>query len=232
MLNGKMDGGMERRVSIIIPTLDEQATIGALVHHLRKCFPEAEVIVADGGSQDQTVRLVEGMALVVRASRGRATQMNAGARAASGDVLWFLHADCWPSMASVDIMLDALEDGCVLGGGFRWELAGFKWYYKPLTTIAHLKNKLRRNLFGDMGIFVRKDVFEQLGGYKELPIFEEVEFNNRLRRLGKTVILDEPLPSSDRKLLEEGPMWAFIKNAILKAAYFLGFSPEYLKRFY
>jgi rSAM/selenodomain-associated transferase 2 len=223
---------MAPRVSIIIPTLNEAEGIEALLRHLNESFPGAEIIVADGGSTDETAALASPLANVVGAERGRATQMNAGAKAATGEILWFLHSDCWPSERSVELITRSLEDERVVAGGFRWELAGSKWYYKTCTALAHLKNRRRRNIFGDMGIFVRRRVFEDLGGYKEIPILEEVEFNNRLRDAGEIALLDEPLPSSDRKLLREGPMLGFIKNDIVKIAYSLGFSPEFLRRFY
>ena len=100
------------------------------------------------------------------------------------------------------------------------------------TALAHIKNKLKRNLFGDMGIFVRRDVFERLGGYADISICEEIEFNKRLKKLGRIVVLDEVLVSSDRKLLHEGPMWAFIKNDIIKLAFAAGVKPDTLKKFY
>jgi hypothetical protein len=158
--------------------------------------------------------------------------MNAGARAAAGEILWFLHADCWPSERSVDLIVEALEDPAVVGGGFRWGLSGSKWYYGICTSLAHVKNKIRRNLFGDMGIFVRRAVFEELNGYAEIPICEEVEFNRRLKKKGRIALLDEVLLSSDRKLLREGPIRAFIKNDIIKLAFSLGVSPETLYRYY
>ena len=223
---------MKSRVSIIIPTYNEAGGIEALLMHLKSSFPETEIIVADGGSSDDTAALARPYARVIDAGRGRAVQMNAGAREASGEVLWFLHADCWPSASSVDLIGEALADDGVIAGGFRWELSGSRWYYKPSTALAHLKNRRKRNLFGDMGIFIRKDVFDRVGGYKEIPLLEEVELNERLREMGGIALLDEPLPSSDRKLMKEGPMLTFIKNDILKIAYLFGFSPEFLKRFY
>ncbi len=223
---------MGRNVSIVIPTLNEAENIGRLVDRLRSCFPGVEIIVADGGSEDGTPDAVENTTQVVFSERGRARQMNAGARAASGDILWFLHADCWPSAASVDLILKTLDDPAVVGGGFRWGLDGSKWYYGICTSLAHVKNKLKRSLFGDMGIFVRRDVFEELGGYAELPICEEVDFNNRLKKVGKTVVLDEVLLSSDRRLLEEGPLWGFVKNDLIKLAFAAGVSPDTLKKLY
>jgi rSAM/selenodomain-associated transferase 2 len=220
------------RVSIVIPTLNEAENITRLLPWLRGSFPDVEIIVADCGSEDGTAEKASELARVVHSERGRAWQMNAGARAASGNVLWFLHADCWPSERSVELILEALDDPAVVGGGFRWGLDGSRWYYGICTALAHRKNRLRRNLFGDMGIFIRRDVFERLGGYAEIPICEEVELNRRLKKTGRTVILDEVLVSSDRKLAKEGPMWAFVKNDIIKLAFALGVSPDTLKKLY
>lgn len=212
--------------------MNEAENIGTLIGRLRVFFPGVEIIVADCGSTDGTIEKVEGLVRVVHARKGRAYQMNAGAKETSGDILWFLHADCRPSERSADLILKAMMDPAVVGGGFRWGLNGSKWYYGICTSLAHIKNRLRRNLFGDMGIFVRREVFERLNGYAEIPICEEVELNKRLKRMGKTVILDEVLLSSDRKLLSEGPIRAFIKNDIIKLAFSLGVSPDTLKKFY
>lgn len=224
---------MGRRVSIVIPTLNEAENISGLMARLRTCFPGVEIVVADGGSGDGTTERVESPAKVVSSERGRARQMNAGARAASGDILWFLHADCWPAETSVDLILKTLDDPAVVGGGFRWGLIGSKWYYGICTSLAHVKNKMRRSLFGDMGIFVRREVFDRLGGYADdLPICEEIEFNRRLKRAGKTVVLDEILLSSDRRLLRQGPLWAFLKNDLIKLGFAIGVSPQALKKLY
>jgi rSAM/selenodomain-associated transferase 2 len=223
---------MKPSLSIVIPTLNEAEEIVGLLDRLRVCFPGVEIIVADGGSEDETPDLVGDLAGIVVSEKGRARQMNAGARAAAGEILWFLHADCWPSERSLDRIVEALEDPAVVGGGFRWGLNGSKWYYGICTSLAHVKNKIRRNLFGDMGIFVRRAVFEELNGYAEIPICEEVEFTKRLKKKGRIAVLDEVLLSSDRRLLREGPMWAFIKNDIIKLAFSLGVSPQTLKKYY
>lgn len=220
-------------ISIIIPTYNEAELIGTLLEWLRLNSPRAEIIVADCGSDDGTAQASEPLASrVVFSRKGRAWQMNAGAREASGNILWFLHADCWPPPNAINLIFDSMKDPKVVGGGFRWGLKGGKWYYKPLAAMAHVKNKLRRNLFGDMGIFVRRTVFERLHGYAEIPLCEEVEFNRRLKKIGKTVIRNEVLLSSDRRLLQQGPIRAFIKNHIIKTAFILGISPDTLKKYY
>jgi len=182
---------MKPSVSIVVPTLNEAKDIVALVDRLRVFFPGVEIIIADGGSEDGTPDTVRDLARVVFSEKGRAYQMNAGARAAAGEILWFLHADCWPSERSVDLIVGALEDPAVVGGGFRWGLNGSKWYYGICTSLAHVKNKIRRSLFGDMGIFVRRAVFEELNGYAEIPICEEVEFSKRLAFIGYLPLLFE-----------------------------------------
>jgi rSAM/selenodomain-associated transferase 2 len=223
---------MCKKISIIIPTLNEEENIYRLLEYLQKNFPGVEIIVADGGSEDRTVGIASKHAIILHTEKGRAVQMNAGAGTASGDIFWFLHADCVPSPRSVELIIEACSNDRIAGGGFRWKLDGSKWYYGIVTRTAHIKNKLKRSLFGDMGIFVKADIFRKLNGFLEIPMMEEVEFNRRLRKIGKTVLFNEPIISSDRRLMKNGPMKSFIINDIIKIAYWLGFSPEFLKKFY
>ena len=228
-----MTGPENPTISVIIPVWNEVQLLRPLVERLRAIDPPyPEIIVADCGSDDGTPESVAGLVKMITSPRGRAVQMNRGAAAARGDVLWFLHADCCPSEDSIRLIRTAMSDSGTVAGGFRWALTGGRWYYPLATGLAHWKNKLRKNLFGDMGIFVRRTVFEDLGGYREIPVFEDVDLTNRLRRSGRIVILEAKLPSLDRKLAAEGPMRTFIGNDILKILYGLGVSPERLARMY
>lgn len=222
---------MKPSISIIIPVLNEAERITNLLSDLKVKFPDAEIIVSDGGSSDGTADLAQEHANVITSRKGRSFQMNAGADASGGDVLWFLHADCDPPAKAVELIRSAINDGNI-GGGFRWELDGDKWYYPVITWISHRKNKIKRNLYGDMGIFVRRDVFETLEGYKEIPLMEEVEFNDRLIHLGNTILFDTPIVSSDRRLLKSGPIRSFIRNSAIKIAYNWGVSAETLAKYY
>ena len=223
---------LQNEISVIIPTLNEVENITRTIKRVKNIMPQAEIIISDGGSQDGTPNQVNGMAKIITTDKGRSRQMNAGAKHAEGQILWFLHSDCWPSENSGDLILSAFKNDDIVGGGFRWALNGSKWHYGLITAIAHVKNKLRKNLFGDMGIFVRRSVFEKLNGYANIPFLEDVEFATRLKRIGNIRILDEKLYSSDRGLLKKGPLRTFIKNNIIKGGYRLGLSPEYLAKFY
>ena len=233
-----MTGPSNQTISVIIPVWNEARLLRPLVDHLRAIdnhaadTPPVEIIVSDCGSDDGTTENMDDKTSIVTSPRGRAIQMNRGAAEATGDILWFLHVDCFPPGNALDLIREAMADPEVVAGGFRWELTGGRWYYPLATSLAHWKNRLKKNLFGDMGIFVRRRVFERLGGYREIPVFEEVELTKRLRLEGKIVLLDEKLPSSDRKLAAEGPMKAFVKNDILKILYSLGVSPGRLARMY
>jgi len=232
-----MTGPENQSISVIIPAWNEVELLRPLVERLHAIrttdsITDIEIIIADCGSDDGTPESVAGLATVITSPQGRAIQMNRGAAAAWGDILWFLHADCLPAKDSFRLIRTAMAEPGVVAGGFRWDLTGGRWYYSLATGLAHWKNRLKKNLFGDMGIFVRRAVFEDIGGYREIPAFEEVDLTRRLRRKGKIVILNEKLPSSDRKLAAEGPMKAFIRNDILKILYGLGMSPERLARMY
>lgn len=219
-------------VSTIIPALNEEELIAPLLEHLRSSFPDTEVIVSDGGSTDATVSRAEGLARIVHSPKGRGVQMNRGAAAASGDVLWFLHADCWPAPGSVSIIRSALADPRVVGGAFRWAIDSNNWFAGLCTRAAQHKNRSKRNLFGDMGIFVRRETFERLGGYAEIPLFEDADFSDRMKKVGETVVLEVALVSSARRYRKYGLFLTFAGNDILKIAYSAGFSPHYMAGFY
>ena len=224
---------MNKTISIIIPALNEADTIGRLIDSLLGSYPGADIVVADGGSTDGTLALIDGRVRIVEAPRGRAGQMNAGARAATGDIYWFLHADCIPPEHALKTIADTFaRDGSVVGGGFRWGLYGLKWYYPLTTWLAAVKNRLKNTLYGDMGIFIRADVFDEMGGYADMPFLEDMDMCDRLKRRGIIVVLNEIMYSSDRRLLKKGPLKTFVINDIIKLGYRLGMSPEFLIKLY
>lgn len=224
---------MERlSISAIIPTLNEQGNIKSLLDYLRQLDPRVELIIADGGSSDETVSLAEGLSRVVHADRGRGAQMNAGANNATGEALWFLHADCRPHPDSIQAIQLALADEAVVGGGFEYALEHPAFRFRVVEFLSNRKNHLLQWLFGDMGIFVRREIFERMGGYKEIPLMEDMDFSKRLKQYGKMVILPQRMKTSARRWIKEGYVLNSLRTWLFQSAWALGASPETLARFY
>jgi rSAM/selenodomain-associated transferase 2 len=218
------------RLSIIIPTLNEAAVIEKTLAALPRTAG-VEFIVVDGGSSDGTADLAKrhlDMVLMTEAGRGR--QMNAGAREARGDILLFLHADArLPQEAPAAVSI-ALEDPAVVGGAFRLAIDSLRPVLRMVARIANLRTWVTGVPYGDQGIFVRRSVFERLGGYPEWPLLEDLEFGRRLKAAGKVVFLSQPITVSSRRWDKEGVGYTTLRNQIFVLLYFLGVSPMRLAR--
>lgn len=188
------------RLSIIVPTYNEAEAIDhylALLQPLRK--RHVEVIVVDGGSQDTTISLAEPYVdKVISSKLGRAQQMNAGAEGSIGDYLLFLHADTQlPEMAD-RLIIDALDKG-YLWGRFDITLSGELAMLSVISHCINLRSRLTGIATGDQGLFVSRKVFNDLGGFPEQPLMEDVEFTSRLKRLSKPKCFSERVISSGRR---------------------------------
>src|SRR6266581_3890735 len=171
--------------SVIVPAFNEAPLIRSFLQHLRERAPGAEIIVADGGSCDDTVDLATGFCdQLVRSEPNRAMQMNAGARAARGDVLWFVHVDAEVPQGCLDEIERIMDDPKVAGGYFRIRLPR-GLVYRLTDSFAHYAGILLRMRCGDHGIFCRRTAFLDIGGFPEVPLMEDVEFFRRLRRHGE-----------------------------------------------
>jgi len=193
----------------------------------------AEIIVVDGGSKDQTVSLAKPFSsFVLDALPGRARQCNLGAAHAAGDVLLFLHADSQLTREGFRRIPEILQDSNVVGGAFDLDIRSERPALKIIAKSANIRSRLSGIPYGDQGIFIRKKVFEQLGGFKQIPIMEDVDLARRMKRLGRIVFLKEKITTSDRRWVKEGIFYTTARNSILITLYFLGFSPTTLKRWY
>ncbi len=217
------------KLSVVIPTLNEAANVGALLERLLSTPGVAEVVVADGGSTDSTVDFVRPPVRLVLSGTGRGVQLNAGAKAASGDVLLFLHADVVPPPDVASQVEDAVERGHV-GGNFRLRYRGgglLGWWLEMLAPFYRTLGRY----YGDSGIFVRREVYEWVGGFPELPVMEDVVFVHALERAGKTAYLPGPIVSSPRRW-EGRPLRTLLLWGFMQIAFALGASPQRLVRFY
>jgi rSAM/selenodomain-associated transferase 2 len=220
-------------LSVIIPTLNEEKVIGRTLEALSgESFTSTEVIVADGGSNDATTRIAEQFgARVVICERGRGQQLHTGAQLATGDTLLFVHADTRCPPQTPDLLTKVLSDPVVVGGNFAIRFDGetraarfMTWFYPKLAKFGLC--------YGDSGIFVRAAIYQELGGFKPIPLFEDVDFVQRLRKRGRMVQIPAPVVTSSRRFEERDFVWTFARWSILQALYWLGVSPRILNQFY
>jgi len=219
-------------ISIIIPILNEEKAIGTLLEHLKTQEGEFEVIVVDGGSEDRSVEIARQFAPVICAPPGRASQMNAGAQMARGDILLFLHADTYLPPQALQTIAHVLSDPHVVGGRFKVRLDNPRLIYRIIAGGINSRDRLTKGFTGDQAIFIRKSTFEELGGYQNFPLMEDLDLARRMRRWGKVVQLPLAVTSSARRWEQNGVWRTIFLMWMLRALYLLGVSPGILKRFY
>jgi rSAM/selenodomain-associated transferase 2 len=220
------------QLSIIIPAFDEARSIGATLDAAARVRGSVEIIVVDGGSADATAEVARGRgARVVTSKRGRGAQMHAGARAARGDVLWFLHADTLAPADAAERIAAALKDARAVGGNFRLRFDGERRAARFLTW---LYPRLRRLglAYGDSGLFVRRAAYERAGGFKPFPIFEDLDLLRALWKQGRFVQADACLVTSSRRFEGRSFALTFARWSLLQCLYWLGVSPHTLGRLY
>jgi rSAM/selenodomain-associated transferase 2 len=218
----------------VIPTLDEAGRLAALIEALRREPELAEIIVADGGSTDGTPALAEGLgARVIGTERGRGRQLRAGADAACGEILLFLHADSsFPAGGLRALCAELDRDPRVPGGNFHVIFDGDSRFARGLT-LAYPWLRYVTLYYGDSGIFVRRSVYEEIGGIRPIPIMEDYDFVRRLERAGPTCRIEQPLLTTSSRKFEgrcaSAIMWGWV---VIHVLYWLGVSPERLAGLY
>jgi rSAM/selenodomain-associated transferase 2 len=210
-------------ISIIVPVLNESALIRAFLRQLRAIAPAAEVIVVDGGSDDGTPELSSSLAdYVLRSSRGRARQMNAGASVARGEVFWFLHADSLIPANALDEIEQVLQEGSSAGGCFRLRLPGREWIYRVSDTLGNLGVHVFGFALGDHGIFCRRQAFESAGQFPEVPLMEDAQFYRALRQQGEMTQVRSSITGNPRRYEELGPYRTTSYYLLILALYVAG----------
>ena len=203
------------KISVIIPALNEARELPETIARIQGAD---EIIVADGGSDDGTreIKCVR----VVESPRGRASQMNAGAALANGEVFLFLHADTWLQSGALDSLTRAMHDSIVVGGAFQRWFRNESLFLKATCALAIVRNRAVGWHLGDQGIFCRADVFRELGGFANMRAFEDVDFSRRMSRKGRLVTLRPAVLTSARRFAE-GAVQRTAKDLVLTARYLL-----------
>ena len=221
-------------LSIIVPALNEAPLIGEFLRKVRTVAgQQSEIIVVDGGSSDGTSSIAAPLAdRVIAAPRGRASQMNAGAKIARGEVLWFLHADLELSSMSIEKMQTAFADPRIVGGCFRLRFPRKELIYRVSDSLGNLGVSVFGFALGDHGIFCRQETFHRIGGFPDVPILEDAELYRRLRRQGRMLQLREEIVSDPRAYETHGAYRTTAVYFSILALYVLGVPIQFLNRLY
>jgi len=233
---------MSMPISVIIPTLNEELTIMATLAHTAALGFD-ELIVVDGGSLDQTPVLIESYrrrtqspaqspVRLVTAPRGRARQMNEGAKASGGEILLFLHADTQLPDDAKTMIDTTLADQRMVGGRFdvRFDLPST--WGSIISRMMNWRSRLSGIATGDQALFVRRPIFEQMGGFADMPLMEDIDFSRRLKQKGATAALTATVTTSFRRWERHGPLRTLLLMWVLRFLYWIGVSPTHLVDWY
>ena len=219
-------------ISVIVPVLNEESQIKQTLDYTTQLSGNFEIIVVDGGSSDGTKSVVKSFysVLLVNSLKGRANQMNTGAKQAKGEILLFLHADTKLPKHAIKLICDAMIDTQIVGGSFSVKFDSKHYLLRLYAKLSKINHSLFT--YGDHGIFVRKSVFEHIAGFKQIPIMEDVEIQSRLKKQGRFIKLTETVLTSARRFRENGTTKQLVLDVLILVLYHLGVSPESLKKWY
>lgn len=227
---------MKTKLSIVVPVLYETEAINPLIEHVRKVGEgeDYEIIVVDGSPEINTIDAIKDRDVIKKTSpKGRARQMNAGAAVARGEILLFLHVDTKLPQGALRKIREVLQDSMCVAGAFDLELDSDRKSLKFIAWTARIRVRLTQIPYGDQAIFIRKDYFDTLGGYKNILLMEDVELMERIKKSRRKIyIIKETVRSSPRKWLKEGIFYTTFRNHIIRILYSLGVSPDKLVKLY
>ncbi|HYA14281.1 MAG TPA: TIGR04283 family arsenosugar biosynthesis glycosyltransferase [Syntrophales bacterium] len=227
---------MTPEFSFIIPVWNEESVILRTIEHILslQSAAGAEIIVVDGDPAGKTMEIARRASVkTVISERGRGSQMNHGAALAAGNILIFLHADTRLPPYALGLIDTVMRDESCTAGAFDLAIDSERPVFRLIEKAASLRSRLTRVPYGDQAVFMRKDVFNELGGFRNIPIMEDVEIMRRIkRRGGKICIIDKAVRTSSRRWDREGIVYTTLRNWLLITLYLLGVKPEKLVKFY
>lgn len=224
------------RFSLIVPVVYEAECINTLLTHLHRLPGQerSEIIVVDGSSHGETLKAIHDQKIItLTAPPGRAAQMNAGAALARGEILIFLHADTELPPDALPRIEALMQEHRHVGGAFDLRIQSPRWVFRVISALASFRSRLLRIPYGDQAFFIRRTYFMGIGGFKDIPLMEDIELMQRIKRAEGTIaFISAPVRTSARRWQEEGILYCSARNLILSSLYYLGVSPHRLARFY
>ncbi|WP_083583003.1 TIGR04283 family arsenosugar biosynthesis glycosyltransferase [Phormidesmis priestleyi] len=223
---------MTETISIIIPVLNEAHQLSKILHILQQAL-DVEIIVIDGGSQDQTLEIAKRAGVkIIQSPIGRAHQMNAGVADATGDILLFLHADTRLPRDFDLTIRDTLSQSTVIAGAFRLKIDAPGWKLRVIEWGVNARSRYLQMPYGDQAIFLKTTTFQALGGFPNLPIMEDFELVRQLKRQGRIAIASTAVITSGRRWQKLGAVRTTLINQCVILAYLLGVSPDRVAQWY
>jgi len=227
---------MSNTISVILPVWKEASIINHTIGNIlsSECRGDVEIIVVDGSAEGETIHAVQDREVrKVVSEKGRSRQMNTGASLACGEILFFLHADTLLPKNALRAISSLMQGRELVGGAFDLGIDSPRSVFRLIETAASLRSRITRIPYGDQGIFIRKDYFHAIGGFKEIPLMEDVDLMRRIKKAGdKICILPLKVKTSPRRWEKEGIVRCTLRNWALITLYCLGFSPEKLAKHY
>jgi rSAM/selenodomain-associated transferase 2 len=220
------------RVCVVVPVLNEELAIERTLCAISSQAHRDDIVVVDGGSNDLTAVIASRHATVVQSERGRSRQMNTGSGQTSAEVLVFVHADTIMPAGAISAIGACLKDPSVVGGRFKLRLSNRGWRYRIVECAINTRDRLFEGFTGDQAIFVRRDVFESMGGYRDIPLMEDLDFGKRMGRRGKIARLPLYVVTSARRWENNGVVRTVLLMWLLKIMYTFGCPPQRLQRLY
>jgi rSAM/selenodomain-associated transferase 2 len=221
-------------ISVIIPTLNEEQTIEHTLSRLHNPV-FSEILVVDGGSHDQTLARVATAAphaRILSGTTGRARQMNSGAAVSTADVLLFLHADTLLPLTAADDVTTTLQDPRSIGGRFDVRFDRDSGWFWLICRMMNWRSRLTGIVTGDQALFVRRPVFQAIGGFPDIPIMEDIAFSKQLHRVGRIAALKSCVITSSRRWARQGTIRTIVLMWGLRFLFFVGVAPARLKPWY
>ena len=222
------------KISIIIPVLNEVALITQVLPTLQPLRAAGhELILVDGGSSDGTIALSEPLAdQIIRCSKGRSRQMNAGAKIARGDILLFLHSDSLLPKGADQLIIREMEKGEINWGRFDVRLSGRHFLFRIVELLMNLRSRITGIATGDQAIFIQRKLFESVGGFPNIDLMEDIALSRLLKRYGSPLCLWQRVVTSSRRWQRNGILQTILLMWFLRLAYFYKADPKRLARFY